>query len=115
MQKLINLRQGKGTRVFDQIPLRAMGPAYFNEYHSRRDYYDEWLKENLGRGEDFPLSPEERHGALLKLRQEAYQKLCDVVYNAKGYDSDGVPLRETLEKFDLFDEKAEALLQEYDL
>ena len=115
LQKLINLRQGKGTRVFDQIPLRAMGPAYFNEYHSRRDYYDEWLKENLGRGEDFPLSPEERHGALLKLRQEAYQKLCDVVYNAKGYDSDGVPLRETLEKFDLFDEKAEALLQEYDL
>jgi len=35
LQKMINLRQGKGSRAFDQIPLRAMGPAYFNEYQSR--------------------------------------------------------------------------------
>ena len=32
LQKLINLRQGKGTRASDQIPERAMGPAFFNEY-----------------------------------------------------------------------------------
>jgi aldehyde:ferredoxin oxidoreductase len=113
LQKMINLRQGKGTRTFDQIPLRAMGPAYFNEYQSRSEYYDEWLKEHLARWEDFPLVPEERHRALLKLRQDAYQKLCDEVYKAKGYNSDAVPLRETLKKFDLLDEKAEALLQSY--
>ena len=113
LQKMINLRQGKGTRAFDQIPLRAMGPAYFNEYQSRSDYYDEWLKEHLEEEKDFPLSPEERHQALLKLRQDAYQKLCDEVYKAKGYNSTAVPLRKTLERFDLLDEKAEALLQAY--
>jgi aldehyde:ferredoxin oxidoreductase len=113
LQKMINVRQGKGTRTFDQIPLRAMGPAYFNEYQSRSDYYDEWLKEQLGEREDFPLSPEERHQALLKLRQNAYQKLCDEVYKAKGYNSDAVPLRETLERFDLLDERADALLRAY--
>ena len=113
LQKMINLRQGKGTRAFDRIPLRAMGPAYFNEYQSRSDYYDEWLKEHLEEEKDFPLSPEERHQALLKLRQDAYQKLCDEVYKAKGYNSMAVPLRKTLERFDLLDEKAEALLQAY--
>jgi aldehyde:ferredoxin oxidoreductase len=111
LQKMINLRQGKGTRGFDQIPQRAMGPAYFNEYQSRIDYYDEWLREHLGTSEHPPDSPEERHQILMKLRQEAYQKLCDAVYKAKGYDSDAVPLRETLEKFELLDEKAEALLK----
>ena len=115
LQKMINLRQGKGTRAFDQIPLRAMGPAYFNEYQSRSDYYDEWLKEHLGRDEDYPSTPEERHRALLKLREDAYQKLCDSVYKAKGYNAEAVPLRETLEKFDLLDEKADSLLREYGL
>jgi aldehyde:ferredoxin oxidoreductase len=113
LQKMINLRQGRGTRAFDQIPLRAMGPAYFNEYQSRSDYYDGWLQEHLGRGDNIPPAPEDRHRALLKFRQDAYQRLCDEVYKAKGYNADAVPLRETLEKFDLLDEKAEALLQAY--
>ena len=60
-----------------------------------------------------PTTLEERHQALLKLRQDAYQKLCDSVYKAKGYNSDAVPLRESLKKFKLLDEKAEALLQAY--
>jgi aldehyde:ferredoxin oxidoreductase len=90
-----------------------MGPAYFNEYQSRSDYYDEWLKEHLGKEDKLPPRAEERHQALLKLRQEAYQKLCDSVYKAKGYNLDAVPLRETLKKFDLLDDKADALLQDY--
>jgi aldehyde:ferredoxin oxidoreductase len=111
LQKMINVRQGKGTRVFDQIPLRAMGPAFFNEYQSRSDFYDDWLREQLGTDADLSESPEERHQTILNLRRQAYQRLCDVVYKAKGYTPDGVPLRETLEKFELLDEKAEALLQ----
>jgi aldehyde:ferredoxin oxidoreductase len=113
LQKLINLRQGKGTRALDQIPLRAMAPAFFNEYESRKDYYDEWLKEHLGEGRRLPDAPEARHRILLELRQEAYQKLCDVVYEAKGYSQDAVPLPETLKKFELFDETAEALLKSF--
>ena len=71
------------------------------------------MKEHLERGDNVPPAPEDRHRVLLKLRQDAYQRLCDEVYKAKGYNANAVPLRETLEKFDLLDEKAEALLAEY--
>ncbi len=113
LQKLINLRHGKGTRDFDQIPTRAMAPAFFNEYESRQDYYDQWLKESLGKNEDLPDSPEARHQMILKLRLAAYQKLCDVVYEAKGYTPDAIPLPETVKKFGLFDETAEILLKSF--
>jgi len=82
---------------------------------TNREAYDEWLKEHLGRGENLPPTPEDRHQALLKLRLSAYQKLCDEVYKAKGYNAEAVPMRETLEKFDLLDEKADSLLREYGL
>jgi len=112
LQKLINLRQGKGTRASDQIPLRAMGPAYFNEYEFRAEYYDEWLKVQLG-DDKVPASPEQRHKLLIERRIEAYQQLCDVVYEKKGFTSEGIPKRETVEKFDLMDEQARQLLGEF--
>jgi aldehyde:ferredoxin oxidoreductase len=112
LQKLINLRQGKGTRSSDQIPLRAMGPVYFNEYESRVDYYDEWLKEQMG-GKDYPVEAEGRHRMIMENRQEAYQRLCDAVYMEKGYTLDAVPLPETLEKFGLLDNETLALLNEF--
>ncbi|MBW2610560.1 MAG: aldehyde:ferredoxin oxidoreductase [Deltaproteobacteria bacterium] len=114
LQKLINLRQGKGTRSNDQVPLRAMGPAYFNEYEARADYYADWLKEQIGKDE-IPEDLEERHRMIMDLRQEAYQRLCDVVYEKKGYTSEAVPLPETLEKFGLLDDKSLALLNEFGL
>jgi hypothetical protein len=52
---------------------------------------------------------------LMALRQEAYQKLCDSVYAAKGYTLDGVPLPETLEKFGVLDDQALDLLNEMGL
>ena len=114
LQKMINLRQGKGTRESDQIPLRAMGPVFLNEYEERSEYYDEWLKEQTGK-KLLPASMQERLEMLITLRKEAYQKLCDSVYQAKGYTPDGVPLPETLERFGLLDERAEALLAEHGL
>ncbi|MFC1861542.1 aldehyde ferredoxin oxidoreductase C-terminal domain-containing protein [Chloroflexota bacterium] len=112
LQKLINMRQGKGTRADDLIPLRAMGPVYFNEYQSRAEYYDEWLREQIGDNE-IPDSPQQRHELLMEKREEAYQKLCDVVYEEKGYTRDGLLKRETVEKFDLMDEQARLLLDQF--
>ncbi|MDY6912185.1 MAG: aldehyde ferredoxin oxidoreductase C-terminal domain-containing protein, partial [Chloroflexota bacterium] len=112
LQKMINLRQGKGTRSSDQIPSRAMGPAYFNEYESRSEYYDDWLLQNVG-DDKLPESPEQRHILLMKKRAEAYQQLCDIVYEEKGFTSRGIPKRETLEKFGLMDEQAKQLLDEF--
>jgi aldehyde:ferredoxin oxidoreductase len=110
LQKLVNLRHGRGTRASDQIPLRAMGPVYFNEYEYRAEYYDEWLQEQLGDGE-LPASPEERHRLLMEKRMQAYQQLCDAVYEEKGFTPEGVPKRETVNRFGLMDEQADKLLR----
>ena len=112
LQKLINLRQGKGTRASDQIPLRAIGPAYFDEYESRAEYYDEWLQEQFGDNK-LPASPEQRHKLLIEKRVEAYQQLCSIVYEKKGFTLEGIPKRETVEKFALMDEQARQLLDEF--
>ncbi len=112
LQKLINLRQGKGTRASDQIPHRAMGPVYLNEYEFRADYYDKWLQENAG-DDNIPDTPEERLNLLIKKREQAFQDLCDAVYKEKGFTSDGVPKPETVENFGLLDDKAEKLLDAF--
>ena len=109
LQKLINLRHGKGTRESDRIPVRAMGPVFSNEYSDRSDYYDKWLMDRMG-DEKLPDDPESRHALILKLRQEAYDKLCDAVYEAKGYTQNAVPLLETVQNFDLLDQQAQQLL-----
>ena len=114
LQKLINLRHGKGTRESDRIPLRAMAPAFFNEYEARKPYYDEWIKEQAN-GRNIPEDPKSKHALLVELRQEAYEKLCDVVYEAKGYTNNSIPLVETVEKMGLLDEQADALLKSFGL
>jgi aldehyde:ferredoxin oxidoreductase len=111
LQKLINLRHGKGTRASDQIPHRAIGPAYFNEYEARAEYYDEWLQQQLG-DKQVPATPEQRHKLLMEKRVEAYQNLCDIVYEKKGFTSDAIPKRETVEKFGLMDAQAKQLLSQ---
>ena len=112
LQKLINLRQGKGTRESDRIPLRAMGPVYLNEYQSRAEYYEGWLKENSGESA-LPESAEQKLNLLIRKREQNYQQLCDIVYEKKGYTSQGVPKRETVNKFGLMDEQASKLLEKY--
>ncbi len=112
LQKLINLRHGKGTRENDQIPLRSLGPVYFNEYESRVDYYEEWLREQPGINE-VPSTPEQRHKLLIEKRIEAYQQLCDIVYEKKGFTSNAIPKREIVEKFGLMDDQANQLLEKY--
>ena len=114
LQKMINLRYGKGTRESDRIPLRAMAPVFINEYEARSDYYDSWLKDQTGK-EEIPGDLQARHRLIVDLRREAYEKLCDAVYEEKGYTQDAIPLPETLEKFDLMDEQARTLLVAYGL
>lgn len=114
LQKLINVRHGKGTRASDQIPLRAIGPVYPNEFEFRAEFYREWLKERLGNN-GLPDTTENIHKLLMEKRVEDYRQLCDVVYEKKGYTSDGIPKRETVKKFGLLDEQADRLLSEVGL
>src|SRR5680860_1525881 len=45
LQRLFNLKMGFGTREHDIIPYRAMGPVTAEEYESRKEFYDQQLKE----------------------------------------------------------------------
>jgi aldehyde:ferredoxin oxidoreductase len=112
LQKLINLRQGKGTRTNDRVPSRAMGPVFLNEYKSRAEYYEDWLRENLGDG-NLPEGDEQKLNLLIEKRVQQYEQLCDIVYDIKGYTANGIPKRETVKRFGLMDEKASKLLEEY--
>jgi aldehyde:ferredoxin oxidoreductase len=99
LHKLINLRQGFGTREHDAIPLRAMCPVYLNEYLSRKEFYEERLKEI---GADIEgKSDEERLAILQENRRSLYEKLTDVVYEEKGYDRNGIPTDATLRRLGL--------------
>ncbi len=100
LHKLINLRQGFGTREHDRIPLRAMSPVFLNEFTSRRDYYREYLRDEVGISLD-GRTDEELLKELHDYRRGRYEKLADEVYEEKGYDSQGIPTGETLSRLEL--------------
>lgn len=93
-QRVFNYRLGFGTREHDAIPYRSAGPVTIKEYESRSERYDKELEEKW----DYDISgktTEEKRDYLRKMREDAYEKLCDAVYKRRGWDSNGVP---TLEK-----------------
>ena len=97
LHKLINLRQGFGTREHDAIPLRAMAPVFIHEFLDRRDYYVEYLKE-AGKIDIENKNDEEMLAELHKHRKMQYDKLTDKVYEEKGFDSNSIPLDETMNR-----------------
>jgi aldehyde:ferredoxin oxidoreductase len=94
-QRMFNLRQGFGTRAFDAIPYRAMGPVTVEEYESRQKRYDDQLKEWL-KIDPSAMSTQEKVEKMRAYREEQYHKLQDVVYARRGWDNNGVPTQETL-------------------
>ncbi|MFC1895579.1 aldehyde ferredoxin oxidoreductase C-terminal domain-containing protein [Thermodesulfobacteriota bacterium] len=103
LHKLINLRQGFGTRKHDAIPLRAMAPVFMNEFKSREDYYKKYLKDVAG-VEINGMREEEMLVALQAYRSSQYERLTDSVYMEKGYDPNGIPTDETLNRLGFTDE-----------
>jgi aldehyde:ferredoxin oxidoreductase len=93
-QRIFNLRMGFGTRKFDAIPYRAMGPVTKDEYESRQERYDKQLKEKLGY-DPTNKSTAEKMEVLRKFREAEYERLIDAVYKRRGWNVKGVP---TLEK-----------------
>ena len=96
-QRIFNIRMGKGKRVNDSIPYRAMGPVTTEEYESRQERYDEQLKE-LQNYDSKGKSTEEKMKVLRKYREEQYEKLTDAVYKRRGWTMDGVPTLEKLKE-----------------
>jgi aldehyde:ferredoxin oxidoreductase len=93
-QRIFNLRMGSGTRDYDSIPYRAVGPVTKEEYESRTERYDKQLKEKVGY-DPKGKSTEQKMTALRKYREAEYERLKDAVYKRRGWNPNGVP---TLQK-----------------
>jgi aldehyde:ferredoxin oxidoreductase len=96
-QRLFNVKMGFGTRKYDAIPYRAMGPVTEQEYKSREKLYDGILVEEV----EYTVegkSVQEKIKALREYREKQYQLLCDAVYKRKGWDENGIPTLETIKR-----------------
>jgi aldehyde:ferredoxin oxidoreductase len=71
-------------------PYRALGPVTSEEYESRKDRYDDQLKELFAIDPD-KLKTDEKIRMLREHRVKQYDKLVDAVYKRRGWNHDGVP------------------------
>jgi len=95
-QKVFCMRMGKGRRIDDVPPYRAVGPVTEEEYLSRQERYDGHLRTKLN------IDPEgkstaEKMALLRAYREDQYQQLIDAVYLRKGWTPAGVPKPEHLQ------------------
>ena len=88
-QRVFQLRLGKGTRKFHNIPDRALGPVWADEWEARAEYYDNELK--AGGVDPAGISSQEKCDKLQKIRREQWEKLVDTVYRRRGWDKNGIP------------------------
>jgi aldehyde:ferredoxin oxidoreductase len=94
-QRVFNIRMGKGLRVHDAMPYRALGPVTKEEYLSRQDRYDQQMRELIG-VEPEGRTTEEKIAIVRAYRQDQYERLTDAVYKRRGWTSNGVPTLEYL-------------------
>lgn len=95
-ERIFNLRMGKGRRIHHNIPDRALGPVFPDEWNARPEYFDGKLEEAGVSPKG--LSVEEKISALLKFRRAQWEKLVDAVYLRRGWSSDGIPTLETVRR-----------------
>jgi aldehyde:ferredoxin oxidoreductase len=96
-QRIFNIRRGYGLRKHDAQPYRAAGPVTVEEYESRVERYDKLMKETIGidpKGK----SSEEKVAITREYREGQYEKLLDAVYKRRGWNENGVPTIEHLQK-----------------
>ncbi|HZL76377.1 MAG TPA: aldehyde ferredoxin oxidoreductase C-terminal domain-containing protein [Bacteroidales bacterium] len=96
-QRVFNLRRGFGTRIHDRQPYRAAGPVTKEEYESRAERYDKQLREKTGLNTD-GMTTGEKMKKLRKYREDQYESLIDAVYKRRGWNNNGVPKIEFLQK-----------------
>jgi aldehyde:ferredoxin oxidoreductase len=95
-QRVFQLRLGKGTRRDHNIPLRAIGPVFPEEWEARAEYYDNELK---AAGIDSQgLTTEEKIRKLQEYRLSQWEQLVDAVYKRRGWNKNGIPTVETLKR-----------------
>ncbi len=99
-QRVFNLKLGYGTRESDYPPYRAMGPVTKDEYLSRTDRYDKELAEDVGI-DPKTLTLEQKISSTRKYREDRYEKLVDAVYKRRGWNGNGIPTLETVQRLEI--------------
>ncbi len=95
-ERIFNLRMGKGTRQYHNIPDRALGPVFPDEWEVRSEYFDGKLKEAGHDPEG--LAVEEKISLLQAHRRREWEKLVDAVYERRGWTPEGIPTIETVKR-----------------
>ena len=103
---------GYGTREHDMVPYRAVGPVTVEEYESRKELYDQQLKDII-KFDVKGKTTEEKMKVLRGYREEQYQMLCDAVYKRRGWDSNGVPTLDTIKKLKIDCPEVVELVKKY--
>ncbi|MBF0376340.1 MAG: aldehyde:ferredoxin oxidoreductase [Desulfamplus sp.] len=96
-QRLFNLKMGYGTREFDTLPYRAVGPVTVDEYLSRVERYDKDLIENY-KVDITGMETADKVAVLRKHREARYEQLKDAVYKRRGWTPNGIPTLETVKR-----------------
>jgi len=110
-ERIFNYRMGKGTRKEHNIPDRALGPVFPDEWNVRKEYFEKKLEEAGISGEG--LTVEEKISRLQAHRRGEWEKLVDAVYARRGWDRNGVPTKETVERLGLDSPEVLDLLEPY--
>jgi len=110
-ERIFNYRMGKGTRKEHTIPDRALGPVFPDEWDVRKEYFEQKLEEAGISGEG--LSVEEKIIRLQAHRRKEWEKLVDAVYARRGWDRNGVPTKETVERLGLDSPEVLEVLEPY--
>ncbi|HZW83235.1 MAG TPA: aldehyde ferredoxin oxidoreductase C-terminal domain-containing protein [Candidatus Deferrimicrobium sp.] len=110
-QRVFNLRMGFGTREHDRIPYRAMGPVTVEEYESRAERYDQQLQQFLNI-DPSEKNSEEKVQILRNYREDQYQQLVDSVYHRRGWNKQGIPTLETVQRLGIDFNDLVQLIQE---
>ncbi len=95
-QKVFCLRLGRGKRLEDIPPYRAVGPVTEEEYLSRQQRYDDALQNKANINPD-GMSTQDKMKALRDYRYDQYRQLVDAVYKRKGWTPEGIPTVEHLQ------------------
>ncbi|PKN71361.1 MAG: aldehyde:ferredoxin oxidoreductase [Candidatus Cloacimonetes bacterium HGW-Cloacimonetes-3] len=96
-QKVFCMRMGKGRRIDDVPPYRAVGPVTEEEYLSRAERYDTQMRDKIGI-DPTGKTTAEKMKITRDFREDQYQQLIDAVYFRKGWTPAGVPTVEHLQE-----------------
>jgi aldehyde:ferredoxin oxidoreductase len=106
LQRILNvLHYGSETARHDWIPDRAIGPTDDLLYELEAEFNDRDLAERLEKTaeEVKKISTRDKRALLMEHRKAQLHLLIHVYYQERGWDSEGIPLPETLKGLGLWE------------